>query len=63
MIEMSQQAMFACGMTAGVGFGIAAVIRAYFSGRAILIRAQRGEQEPAIARSSLSGLLSRHKNN
>lgn len=47
----------ACGAVAGIGFGLAAVIRAYYQGRAVLLRAQRGDPEPSRDGSSLPRLL------
>jgi hypothetical protein len=45
------------GAVAGMGYGIAAVIRAYFFGKAALVRAQRGEPEPPNDRAALPRLL------
>ena len=59
MIEAVQQAMIASGIAAGFGIGVAAIIRAYFDGRATLLRAKRGDPEPERRRSLLLDLLRR----
>jgi len=45
----------------GFGAGFAAVLKAWFNGRATLIRAQRGDPERTPRRPTLSALLDREK--
>jgi hypothetical protein len=46
MIEALQPALIACGIVAGVGFGFAAVIRAYFEGKVAMRLVEQGEMPP-----------------
>jgi len=41
----------------GFGVGIAAIIRAWFNGKATLIRARRGDPEPPNWRSAMPAVL------
>lgn len=47
----------ACGSVAGMGFGVAAVVREYYRGKSTLLRAQRGEAEPRAERPALPRLF------
>lgn len=47
----------ACGAVAGIGFGIAAVIREYYRGKVAMLRAQRGDPELPRDQSALPSLL------
>jgi hypothetical protein len=45
------------GAVAGIFYGIAAVVRAVYDGKAKLVRARRGDPEFAAERPALSGFL------
>jgi hypothetical protein len=57
MFEAFPEAALACGTVAGVGIGIASVIKAYFEGKATLLRAERGDPEIPNRRSTLPDIL------
>lgn len=47
----------ACGVTSGVLYGVAAMIHAWFKGKATLIRAERGDPELLADGTSLPSIL------
>ena len=57
MIQISMIFAAAYGVASGVLYGAAAVIQAWYNGKATLIRAERGEPEPPSDRASLPSIL------
>lgn len=57
--DVMQQALPILVAIAGVGYGMAALVRAWFEGRAALVRAERGDPEPVARRTTFPSILTR----